>query len=216
MNANPCPTADTMGRLAAGELPAGERDPVLDHVLACPTCREELSLLSPLRNWADESLPAVEGRPAVKRPAAKRFWWSRRFVRQVLPLAAMLLMSFAALFYFRALPKAPETTPSGILRGEAQNLEVVPSDGAVLAEPPRVLELRQASTDSDRYYEVEVFDSELAILWVSDAETSPTFVLDEDVRALLTPGTYYWRILVEDDVERVAMTAWTFTVDGPL
>jgi anti-sigma factor RsiW len=45
---SPCPLRVSIGALLLGALAPAERHRVLDHLDACPSCREELIALAPL------------------------------------------------------------------------------------------------------------------------------------------------------------------------
>jgi hypothetical protein len=48
-----CPDAETLVRLASGELEKGASSAAVDHLADCSECAGEYALLDPLRQWAD-------------------------------------------------------------------------------------------------------------------------------------------------------------------
>lgn len=53
--AGPCPPAELLARVAAGEASSSDRDRVIDHLVDCAACGEEYRVASALVPWADQA-----------------------------------------------------------------------------------------------------------------------------------------------------------------
>lgn len=188
-----CPSAEAMGRFAAGDLEPVERARILDHAVTCATCGEEIALFRPLRDWASESAGTLE-----------RHGRFSRFANTLLPVAAGLFLAIGAALWLR-----PIEWQSGGLRdvgasgGMSSAWTLDPPAGATLPEPPRALVLRGVGREiATASYEFQLFDHELALVWRSGQLDQPRVELPEEVRAGLRPGeTYGWRVIVGDGLE---------------
>lgn len=70
--AGPCPPADLLARVAAGEASSSERDRIVDHLGACAACSEEYRVASSLMPWTEQAASVVSASPG--RPTAARSW----------------------------------------------------------------------------------------------------------------------------------------------
>jgi hypothetical protein len=84
--AEACPSPDTLALLATGDLPVGERQKLVDHLVACATCAEDYRLAESLGPWAERMHKATAFVPL--RRGASTPW--------KLALAASVLLALGA------------------------------------------------------------------------------------------------------------------------
>ena len=190
--AGPCLDEQEIQRAARSELVAGEREHVVDHLIACTHCAEAVKMVRALEGWASEA--AGEHRP----PAPRR---SMRYA-----IAALFTFAIAAgALWVSVRPGVPDPD---VLRGPGANrllLAATPLDGARLHTPPEVLSIAGGAGPDERYV-VTLYDSAMAPNWRSAEGTSTSFGLPEPVRRRLGAGQrYYWRVA---EVQGVSDRAW--------
>lgn len=190
--AGPCLDEQKIQRAARSELGAGEREPVVDHLIACAHCAEAVKMVGALEGWANEA--AGELQP----PAPRR---TRRYA-----IAALFIVAIGAgALWVSVRPGVPDPDA---LRGPEANqllLAATPRDGARLHTPPEALSIAGVAGPDERYV-VTLYDSALAPIWRSAEGTSTSFGLPESVRRQLGAGQrYYWRIA---EVQGVSDRAW--------
>lgn len=56
-----CPPADTLARVAAGEATTEERDGVVDHLITCAHCSDEMRVATSLGGWAQRAGADLDG-----------------------------------------------------------------------------------------------------------------------------------------------------------
>jgi len=158
-----CPPADTLARAAAGPLDTAERERVLDHVVRCADCAEELRAVLPLEAWAAAAAPRLPRRE--RRPAAAR----RRPPRWTAWAAAAALAAAASALLWRAEGPA-------VLRARRVALphSLLP-EGAALARG--ACRLRWSDAGGGARYAVSVLSKDLRPLAAADGLERPEYVV---------------------------------------
>jgi hypothetical protein len=180
-----CPATDALRRLAGGDVEAGERTRLADHLASCSSCSSEYAL-------ARELVPGGGPVAGDRLPPLARYAWA-------IPAAAVLMVSVGlGLVYLSS--SAPRQGPGEPIwrGGEAPAVDtVMPADGARLAEPPRGLTWPSAPGTVHR---VVLYDGESMELWRGGPTELDSVELPEEIRRrLATPGLYYWRVYRERD-----------------
>ncbi|MBN1886326.1 MAG: zf-HC2 domain-containing protein [Candidatus Krumholzibacteriota bacterium] len=213
------PGLDALADLLDGGLGAEERASVETHVESCAICRLELAGLRRFRsidgdgelleeaNWpaAERALadafrerifPAVPGRAREPRIL--------RFTRLLAPLAAAaaILLVFAGIETTRiAVFEGPSRGP---MRGTAgsRSIALLAPSGDVGAPPDSFS--WAPSTGADRY-ELDIFGTDLRLVFHAGDLAGPAFALPDSVAALFAPGEIYlWSVKAYTGLERSA------------
>lgn len=193
-------------RLAMDELPAGEREAVLDHVTACSECA---AIYRGLGILAAEAHTFDPGAPEPARPGATitPVEGGRRF----LLAAAALAAAVGAVLVLRPL-LGPTQNRAPVVRSRAVALPrpVQPGPGPV--SPPLVF--RWQPVDGARGYVVELLDGNGEPVWTGTETAATELDLPGDVR--LAPGPYYWRVVaVTPQGQRLPSELVAITVTAP-
>jgi hypothetical protein len=189
-----CPSDEELASLLLGEVEAGARMRLADHLVSCRRCVAAYRTLAELQREA-----AGEPAPAGRWPLRRLAGWAAA--------AALLVAAGLALV---ALP--PVERDGEVVRGPADAAKPVdPPHGARLAAPPR--RLTWAEEADGAIYRVVVYDEESAPLWESERTRRPILELPATVRdRLATGGTFYWRVRIEGESGRGATPLYRFEV----
>jgi hypothetical protein len=176
-------------RLASGEMPAGEREALLDHVVRCGDCTRTyrgLKMLAAEARPFDPSVPAFEPAPQV----TTRPRW----------LAAGALGAIAAAVVFLLIrpPTSPiAVAPSPIATSDVRSLGV--------STPMPLLPLGKVAARPDtfswrpvpdaRAYRVRLLDARGDVVWTSPEVVEPSLALPAAVP--LAPGRHYWQVIAQ-------------------
>lgn len=169
-----CPDEAVLADFVDGRLNAGQRAPVITHLLSCARCR---GLVKATARFVAET-------------AAEPTWLGRRWVRWSVPLG---LAAAAALVLF-VLPRGHDDGPTPGLREPTVTstiapVPITPPPGAAVA---RVDRLVWSSVPGAERYRVRLYDGEGSVLWtVETADTSAA--LPDSVR-LQPRVSYFWRV----------------------
>ena len=187
-----CLSSEALGRLAAGDVDDGERATWLDHVASCAECAVELRIAREATTWS-------RTRNDSRRPRS-----APAFRSPIMAMAATLLMAVGLWLMW------PQNEPvdHGV-RGAGA--EVLPANGAVVDQPPTVLEW--PAQLGAQGYRVKILDAQGHLLWQSP-------ILDEPVARPLWPGSVaglcLWTVEVRGPVSRAELGPYRLTIsDGP-
>jgi hypothetical protein len=125
--AGPCPPAELLARVAAGEASSSDRDRVVDHLVDCAACGEEYRVASSLMPWADQADGFVD-------TPSERPWLGRSSTTVGYAAAAALLVAVSVGLLAWALS----------LRNENARLAAALGDRAPIVSP------REEATVRDR------------------------------------------------------------------
>jgi hypothetical protein len=172
------PSDETWERLALDELPAAERDALMDHVTRCPSCAGLYRGLRELESEARTFDPGVP-KPRARRRLASPAWYAG------LAAAAVLIIAF--LLPFRQPTSRP--TDPGLVRSPVSAApEPVRPIGPLSARPARLEWRELAGADG---YRVELWNG--GPVWSQDGIEGTSVALPGDVA--LSPGVvYYWKV----------------------
>jgi hypothetical protein len=178
---------ETWVRLASAEMPEGEREAVLDHVVRCEECTRiyrGLRMLAAEARPFDSSVPAFE---PVPQPVTRWRW-----------RAAGALGAVAAAVVFLLL--RPPTSPNAVapaqlgtsdLRSAGVSAPVPLRPLGQVAERPGSFHWRPLP--DARAYRVRLLDAQGEVVWTSPEVVEPSAELPPAVP--LRRGRHYWQVL---------------------
>jgi hypothetical protein len=180
-----CPSLEELASLALRETPAGQRESLADHIVACRRCSESYQILA-----------RTHQEIAGARPA--RSPW--------IAAAALALLAAGGVVLWRSARR------EDVYRGSArQSPVVVPADGASSIAAPNVL--RWAVQPQAESYRVKLFAADGQALWQSDVVAVNQARVPEDVRSRLGAGkSYFWSVEVRMPLETQRLGPFSFTV----
>jgi len=149
--------------------PERQRLAVLDHVMACEACRKEFELLRAINLSGPAPVTHRSGTPFLKRT---QIW---------LPIAATILIGFAATLYWGTAQSTPTT-----LRGTDDSLTAVAPVGEIPTGPVTFV---WHSVEGAIAFDLEVTRPDGSVV---SSETARDTVLLVDADWLGTPGNYSW------------------------
>lgn len=149
--------------------PEKQRLAILDHVMACEACRKEFELLRAINVSGPTPVAHRRGVPLLKRT---QVW---------LPLAATILIGFAATLYWGTSRSTPPIT-----RGADGSLAAIEPIGEVPTGPVTFV---WHSVEGALAFDLEVTRPDGSVV---SSETTRDTVLLVDADWVGTPGTYSW------------------------
>ncbi|MFQ5670135.1 MAG: hypothetical protein ACE5HD_06405 [Acidobacteriota bacterium] len=199
-----CPSPGAIVDAVLGRLPRDERMRLADHAAGCADCSAEWRVALALRPWADEASAELEGARPVGLAAVRRRLWPG------LALAASVLLMAGLAFFLR--PGWRSGSPAGpVQRGGATAMAAFqPAPDSMLAAPP---ERFAWHAEAGARYHVALYDRESVPIWESPTVETGSVSVPEPVRRLLLPGgVYYWRLFVEQGIQRGSSPLQRFTI----
>lgn len=181
------PEEEAWVRLASAEMPEGERQALLDHVVRCEECTRiyrGLRMLATEARSFDATVPAFEPAP--------------RLVTEPRWLAAGALGALAAAVVFLLVrpPASPDATvpvplPTSDLRSAGGSAPVPLQPLGSLAHRPGAFAWRPMP--EARAYRVRLLDAQGEVVWTSPEVVEPSAELPATVP--LARGRHYWQVL---------------------
>ena len=161
-----CPSLEAIDALVARQGPEGQRLALLDHVMACRSCRDEFEQLRVLH--------AAQDRPA----RIRRHLWQAA--------ASVALLAGAGMLWRVRQQPAPDQ-----FRGNADGVAIVSPIGTAPEEP--TLQFVWHAVPGVATWRFELFDADGGAVLVSASSSDTTFFLPDSVS--LQPGrSYAWRV----------------------
>lgn len=211
-----CPDPKQLVSLLRSELPRKKAGKIVDHVLACPDCREEFkflvkvlraekNLIDELERWLKEksSSPSVERAPASFRAkrwlAVLRGWpWPAVSVAAA-GFVVVISILFILVFRHPERYRADSTARVALLE---------PVDQKISLSSPL---FRWKSVPGADSYMLQLFDQNLKPIWKSDRIFTTRLVLPAEVVSRLLPGhVHFWMVVAFSDGEEVASSLEKF------
>ena len=181
-----CPDPEALASLALNETPAGQRESLADHIVACRRCSESYQILARTHQEIGAARPA-------------RSPW--------IAAAALALLAAGGVVLWRSARREE------VYRGAGRQApaSVVPADGASSIPPPDVL--RWPVQRQDESYRVKLFAADGQALWQSKVVTANQARVPEDVRSRLQAGkSYFWSVEVRMPLETQRLGPFSFTL----
>ena len=172
-----CPSPERLQQLVDRIGPEEERLEILDHVMACPDCHQELALLQAIR--------AAEPRQALLKP------------QQWLAAAGLLIVLAGGTLLTRGLMRRESAEPMRGLDDASRGagVTVVAPSGAIASGRPGTLAWHHVAGAVQ--YTVEVLDADDRVVFTSN--TTDTVVA---VPALTAPVAWWVRAILPDGTGR--------------
>lgn len=188
-----CPSTEILVEATRDALNASERKKLADHIANCHHCAEDLRLALGIASPIQEMIErlGMARHPPRLRPAV--WWWSG--------IAAVAFFGVGIATWY-SLVSSP-TTPSTV-RGESTaeavaGIALEPPDGGNLDLAP--IRFRWMS-EAAATYRFVLYDDESLPLWEKETGSANEVSLPGEIQAELRPGsTYYWRVLIREDLE---------------
>lgn len=178
---------ETWVRLAAAEMPEGEREALLDHVVRCEECTRiyrGLRMLAAEARSFDASVPALEPAP---QPVIRPRWLAAGALGAVAAAVVFLLVRPA----ISPNAVAPAHLPSSDLRSAGVSAPVPLGPLGQLAHRPGAFSWRPMP--EARTYRVRLLDAQGEVVWTSPEVAEPSAELPAAVP--LARGRHYWQVL---------------------
>lgn len=174
-----CPDAERIWSARAGELPAGERREVVDHVSRCAHCAEAWRLADEVQR---DLVELGSDRRSAPRPLALRLGrWP------LLAGAAVVLVAFGTVPWLRRPP-----TPSGYRDGRPGEIRSLGVDQPL---PRERCVLRWSGAPSGSRYDVVVTTEALDLVAEARDLTSPEYLVpSSELEAVAGAGRILWRV----------------------
>ncbi len=179
-----CPSPQAIARSFAPKTPVRKKKKIIDHISACPMCREEFMMFFEHHKTpssdpiADLPKPPGDIRKGLRYPA---LW------QGALALLGLSLIVYSFFFIGH--------------RAEVSGTRQLVSSEITLLSPERELSLsspaifRWQATPGSEYYVVELFDETLLPVWVSDKTQDLQVQLPSKISLNLRPGQpYFWTV----------------------
>jgi hypothetical protein len=163
---------------------------IIDHIAACPSCREEFLVLLEGRRRAAESIPSAgleldaeaSTRASLRRDKARFPLW--RLAGAVAGLS-LVIVSIVAVKHQWELSKALRSVRPGIAL-------LAPRTSQSVSKP---ITFRWKSQTPAESYILELFDDALLPVWTSDKLFASEIQIPPEVASSLFAGrTYYWMV----------------------
>lgn len=184
------PAAIALWAAAAGELPAAERDALLDHAGACGACAEAWRLILEV----DRQRRGVHVTVADSRPRPRRVW---RFV------AGAALAGAAAVALFAILPRRGADTAPAFRDGPIPPITSLVPDGAHL--PREAFVLRWSAGPAGARYTLQVDTATLETFYaVRDLDETDARVPAARFEGLPRGAKLFWRVEARNGSRTVA------------
>jgi hypothetical protein len=173
-----CPSPEALGAAAAGEPGGAEREAVIEHVVRCRDCAEEVRALAPLGPWAESVATQLDPSGAPVAPAAPaRAWWRPWPV--LAAAAAAVLLAVPLVARLQRAASSPE-----------MRAQQAPAIRSLLPESAGVPRARCVLRWSDlgTRYSVSVLSKDLRPLASADGLERPEYAVPPDALAAVPAG----------------------------
>jgi len=212
-----CPEKEVFIKAFLNEINEKEKMKLIDHILICDRCATEFEALREVTKRTKEKIEGLEGkeltRDELKKIARQRIKylkketrerWFSRFTFKVIPAKYFALLAgliIVILGYFLIL-KSP-----GILKKTGEYREIIKVE-LQLIEPlgeiskfPSVF--KWTIGEEAKYYNFELTDSKLNIVWAKENITTTSLKLPQNIRENLQKGkTYFWKVTVFNELNQ--------------
>jgi len=212
-----CPEKEVFIKAFLNETNEAEKMNLIDHVLICDRCAMEFEALREVTERTKEKIEGLEGkeftRDKLKKIAKQRIkylkkeareGWFRRLNIKVIPAKYFALLAgllIVILGYLLVL-KFP-----GIFKKTEEYREIIKAE-LKLIEPqgdiskfPSVF--KWTVVEEAKYYNFELTDSKLNIIWAKENITTNSLKLPQNIRESLQKGdTYFWKLTIFNELDQ--------------
>ncbi|HUM34970.1 MAG: hypothetical protein WBK32_01685 [Candidatus Saccharicenans sp.] len=187
-----CPAPEELARFFDARASLGLKAKIVNHLIDCPACRQEFELLR-----LGEKLVAEINNKLLKpkkpfRMKLRLFFSSPSFLKQAAGALTSLMIIFC-LFYFLNISERKSQQVERNLR-EAQNLVMFEE---IVDSTPLKINLSWQPLEEALFYQVEVFNQNMYLVWQSPPTTETRISLPEEITSDLKNGShFFWQILI--------------------
>lgn len=179
-----CPSPEEIARSFESSAPGRVKRRVIDHITACPTCRDEFMMVLEQEKAAEGMTPSLgkrasPGATAHKNGLGNAAYW------QWATVGLGLAFVISSLFFLRYQPTISHTRQIG----KAEVSLITPELDRLIASP---FLFQWQGQKEDDYYVLEIYDEELKPIWTSDKIWGRYIFLPTDVSARLLSGRHYF------------------------
>lgn len=209
MRKTDCPSREAFEKSFRTDATLEERERMVDHALACPSCRARMDVLldarldiasrgRKLRSLAKASLDEMKARAGSRASSESRPRGA--WLKPAAAFGALLAVALAAAFLSGLLPLG-----DGVLRdGESGGLVLLSPKGEIKGFPT---EFRwEAPVEADAF-QIEVIDDQLSVIVPKTGTAERFYSLPIGWESRFVPGrTYIWSVQAYDDALRTIGT----------
>jgi len=212
-----CPEKEVFIKAFLNEINEAEKINLIDHVLICDKCAIEFEALREVTKRTKEKIEGLEEkeitRDELKKIAKQRIkqlkkearerWFSRLTIK-VIPAKYFALLAglmIVILGYFLIL-KFP-----GILKKTEEYREITKVELRLIEPKGEISKFpsvfKWTVVEEAKYYNFELTDSKLNIVWAKENITTNSLKLPQNIRENLQKGkTYLWKVTVFDELNQ--------------
>lgn len=193
-----CPSVEELARFFDPAAPRRRKRRIVDHITRCAPCHREFETLLEIERKRKALVGEIErveaGAGGSQAPAKRPFWRAR-----TLRFAVVLLVIASAVAIYLQIVRS--TLPKQIYRGPEDAVRALRPIGDCRRATASPFIWEDASGAGS--YVVEIFDSELELLWVSPRLPVRALVLPPEVLAKIAPGQpHFWTVSAYRDGEK--------------
>jgi len=212
-----CPEKEVFIKAFLNEINEAEKMKLIDHVLICDRCAMEFAAMREVTKRTKEKIDGLEEkeitRDDLKKIAKQRIkqlkkgererWFSRLTIK-VIPAKYFALLAglmIVILGYFLIL-KFPGTLKKTEEFREITKVELrLIEPKSEISKFPSVF--KWTVVEEAKYYNFELTDSKLNIVWARENITTNSLKLPQNIRGNLQKGkTYFWKVTVFDELNQ--------------
>ncbi|NMC66057.1 MAG: hypothetical protein GYA53_07955 [Acidobacteria bacterium] len=194
-----CPAPEELARFFDPEVSLDLKENIVDHLIRCPACQQEFELLRLAENLVTE-IDAQLLKP-------KKSCWQK--LRSLFPSAPFLkqagitlaaIMVIFSLFYFLNLNGRKSQQ---VERNSREANDLMMSEE--ISQTPLVeISLKWQPVQEALFYQVEVFNHNMYLVWQSSPVTDTLIRLPKEISDnLKTNSHFFWQILIYCPGERI-------------
>ncbi|HNS05934.1 MAG TPA: hypothetical protein PK266_06095 [Candidatus Saccharicenans sp.] len=194
-----CPAPEELAKLFDPQVSLELKAKIVDHLFDCPACRQEFELLRLGENLAAEINKQLLPPQKSFRQKLCSVFSSSLFLKQVGAVATTLLIAFCFFYYLNNTAKKDEQ-----VERKAQEIQNMMMFEEMVASEPLHITLSWQPAEEALFYQVEVFNQNMYLVWQSPPTTETSLRLPEKIATDLKNGSYFfWQILIFCSDERI-------------
>jgi len=194
-----CPAPEELAKFFDPQASLEFKSKIVDHLFDCPACRQEFELLRHGERLAAEiNKQLLKPRKSFQLKPGSVFS-SSLFLKWAGALVTTLLIVFCFFYYLNDTARKGQQIERKVQ--EIQNLMM--SEEIIEFEPLHIT-LSWQPAEEALFYQVEVFNQNMYLVWQSPPTTESSLSLPEKVTADLKSSSYFfWQILIYCPDERI-------------